>query len=197
MVSRISKQFCIFTRKRITDEKANAEKKGIPVIRMNNIVDGYLDLTNLKHISLSTQELQRWLLYDGDILFNRTNSKELVGKCAVFHEKGDYVFASYLIRIRTDGTRANPDYVSFIINSYIGRQQIDAMSRQIIGQANINTEELRSLRIPLPPLNIQQSIIERVHLKRAEVDLQHEKAKQIHQEAEAEIEAMILGTKKV
>jgi type I restriction enzyme S subunit len=180
-----------------TSEKANIEKNGTPVIRMNNIVEGILDLSNLKYIRLPKQELQRLLLYDDDILFNRTNSKELVGKCAVFHEQGDYVFASYLIRVRTESTKANPDYVSFVINSRIGRQQIDALSRQIIGQANVNSEELRSLQIPLPPLEVQQSILERVQASRAEIARQWERAAQIRKEVEAEVEALILGTKKV
>ena len=75
---------------------------------MGNIVNGILDLSDLKHIELSKNEHVKLLLRKGDILFNRTNSKELVGKCAVFNEKGDYVFASYLIRIRTDNQKAAP-----------------------------------------------------------------------------------------
>jgi type I restriction enzyme S subunit len=121
----------------------------------------------------------------------------LVGKCAVFHEQGDYVFASYLIRVRTESTKANPDYVSFVINSRIGRQQIDALSRQIIGQANVNSVELRSLQIPLPPLEIQQAILEKVHTSRAEIAQQREQAAHIRKEADMEVEALILGTKKI
>ena len=78
-----------------TSEKANTESDGVAVIRMNNVVDGQFDLTNLKHLQLPRREIERLALKEGDILFNRTNSKELVGKCAVFHAEGEFVFASY------------------------------------------------------------------------------------------------------
>jgi type I restriction enzyme S subunit len=129
-----------------TSEKANTKREGVPILRMNNIVDGVLNTRDLKHIDLPEKERIRILLQGGDILFNRTNSKELVGKCAVFHEGGYYVFASYLIRLRVESQKAFPDFLAFAINSLIGRMQIDALSRQIIGQANINTEELLSFQ---------------------------------------------------
>ena len=164
---------------------------------MNNILDGELDLGNLKHLRLSKNEMGKLLLKDGDILFNRTNSKELVGKCAVFHAQGEYVFASYLIRIRADSSKANPDFLAYVVNSPIGRQQINALSRQIIGQANINSIELRSLQIPLPPLSVQKQIMERVAAGREEIAREREAADRLAHDINAEIEALILGTKKV
>lgn len=180
-----------------TSEKANSSGIGIPIIRMNNIMDGILSLSALKHIQLREAERNNLLLEEGDILFNRTNSKELVGKCAVFHETGEYVFASYLIRIRVDATKVLPDYLAYIINSPIGRQQIDALSRQIIGQANINSEEICSLEIPLPSLETQQQIVQRIEAKRADIAHQRIEARQKSQEIKEEIEALILGTKQI
>ncbi|MBA4397552.1 MAG: hypothetical protein C0394_09265, partial [Syntrophus sp. (in: bacteria)] len=179
-----------------TSEKANTSNDGVAVIRMNNILDGELDLGNLKHLRLSKIEESKLLLKDGDILFNRTNSKELVGKCAVFHAQGEYVFASYLIRIRAD-SKANPDFLAYVINSPIGRQQINALSRQIIGQANINSVELRGLQIPLPPLIVQKQIMDRVAAGRAEIAREREAADRLACHINAEIEALILGVKKV
>lgn len=180
-----------------TSEKANTTGDGTPVIRMNNLVDGQLDLRNLKHLRMSATETARLALMDGDILFNRTNSKELVGKCAVFHEVGQYVFASYLIRVRMDTTIAHPDYIAYALNCPIGRQQIDAMSRQIIGQANINSEELRNLQIPLPPVAIQNAMMKRVAAGREEIARLKADAKTCADAAKADVEAMILGTKPV
>ena len=180
-----------------TSEKANTNNDGVAVIRMNNILDGELDLGNLKHLRLSKNEMGKLLLKDGDILFNRTNSKELVGKCAVFHAQGEYVFASYLIRIRADSSKANPDFLAYVVNSPIGRQQINALSRQIIGQANINSVELRSLQIPLPPLTLQKQIMERVAAGREEIAREREAAERLAREINSEVEALILGTKKV
>jgi len=178
-----------------TSEKANTNNDGVAVIRMNNILDGELDLGNLKHLRLSKNEMGKLLLKDGDILFNRTNSKELVGKCAVFHAQGEYVFASYLIRIRTHSTKADADFLSYVINCPIGRQQINALSRQIIGQANVNSVELRGLQIPLPPLAVQKQIMERVAAGREEIARERETADRLDLEINAEIEALILGTK--
>lgn len=178
-----------------TSEKANTTGDGVGVIRMNNIVDGQLDLSNLKHIRLPKEETEKLALKDGDILFNRTNSKELVGKCATFHAKGEFVFASYLIRIRANPEKADADFLAYVINSPIGRQQINALSRQIIGQANINSEELRLLRIPLPPLAVQKQIMERVAAGRREIARERKAADMLAKEIGAHVEALILGTK--
>lgn len=180
-----------------TSEKANANNDGVAVIRMNNILDGELDLGNLKHIRLSKREMDALLLRDGDILFNRTNSKELVGKCAVFHAREEYVFASYLIRIRVDLSEADPDFIAYVVNSPIGRQQINALSRQIIGQANINSVELRGLQIPLPPLDVQKQIVERIAAGRQEIAREQETAERLSHNTDAEVEALILGTRAI
>lgn len=178
-----------------TSEKANTVGDGIAVIRMNNIVDGQFDLTNLKHLRLPKKEMQKLLLKEGDILFNRTNSKELVGKCAVFHVPGEFIFASYLIRVRAVSAIANADYLTYVINSPIGRQQINALSRQIIGQANINSVELRGIQIPLPPLAVQEKIMEHVADARSEIAREQESAERLSNEIIAEVEALILGSK--
>ncbi len=180
-----------------TSEKANTTEKGTPVLRMNNIKDGYLDFSILKHVLLPEKNRESLLLLDGDILFNRTNSKELVGKCAVFHSSDEYVFASYLIRVRARKEYAIPDFVAYCINSVIGRQQINALSRQIIGQANINSQELRSLQLPLPPVDVQKEIIKRIEAGRIEIIQQMETVNNLLYQTQIDIENMILGTKSV
>lgn len=180
-----------------SSEKANTSSHGVAVIRMNNLIDGELNLSNLKHLQLSPLEIEKLLLKDGDILFNRTNSKELVGKCAVFHAKGDYVFASYLIRVRPDFEKADADFLAYVINSSIGRQQINALSRQIIGQANVNSKELRGLQIPLPAAAVQRQIMRRVEVGRREISREREAAKEIATNITADIDALILGSKKL
>jgi type I restriction enzyme S subunit len=138
--------------------RATAEVQGVPIIRMNNLRDDGLDLSDLKYVDLSNPELERYLLQNGDLLFNRTNSKELVGKCAVYREEGAYVFASYLIRVRVDLGRVLPEYVSYFLNSSAGRVQIDRVSRRILGMSNVNSDEVKSLIIPLPSLDEQISL---------------------------------------
>jgi len=94
-----------------------------------------------------------------------------------------------------DTARAHPDFIAYALNCPIGRQQIDALSRQIIGQANVNSEELRSFQLPLPPLPVQRQIVERVAKRREEIAKLKADAKARADAAKADLEAMILGTK--
>ena len=146
-------------------ERATEENVGVPMLRMNNLqADGW-DLTDLKYTQLVEEDLERYLLQPGDLLFNRTNSKELVGKCEVFHETGAWVFASYLIRVRLSG-EVLPEFVSTFLNAPAGRAQIDRVSRHIVGMANVNAVELRDLLIPLPAPAEQRKLMELVETAR-------------------------------
>ena len=147
---------------------ASSEPVGTPILRMNNLQANGWDLRDLKWVQLSDSELETYRLQREDLLFNRTNSKELVGKCEVFRETGEWVFASYLIRVRTDESRLRAQFASDFFNSAAGRLQIDQMSRQIIGMTNINAEEIKSIRIPVPPPRRQDEFIAAMNVARAE-----------------------------
>ncbi|MHA7969611.1 restriction endonuclease subunit S [Rhizobium sp. CAU 1783] len=151
-------------------ERANTDGAGVPMIRMNNLQPLGWDFSDLKHIELEEVVLNKYRLEPGDILFNRTNSKELVGKCEVFNEPGDWVFASYLIRVRLDRRKALPEFVSAFLNTEAGRMQIDQVSRQIAGMSNVNAEELKELDVPLPPVSVQESILQEYEARIAERD---------------------------
>jgi type I restriction enzyme S subunit len=180
-----------------TSEKANSDGRGIPVLRIGNIKDRALDFSELKHIALSPKTAEALLLKDGDVLIIRTSgSRDLVGTCAVFHGTGDFVFASYLIRLRFDPARVVPDFVSWFLNSPLGRQQVDAVSRQIM-QSNINSEELRALELPLPSLAIQKQIMSRVSAGCEEIACEREIAERQAEDIHTDIEALIVGTKRV
>jgi restriction endonuclease S subunit len=138
---------------------ASLEPIGVPILRMNNLQNDGWELSNLKYIQLTEDQLNTYKLKIGDLVFNRTNSKELVGKCEVFRESGDWVFASYLIRVRTDEQKLNPQFASDFLNTSIGRLQIDRFSRQIIGMTNINAEEIKQILLPLPLLSKQIELV--------------------------------------
>ncbi|MDR3577203.1 MAG: restriction endonuclease subunit S [Anaerolineaceae bacterium] len=145
-----------------TSEKANLDSSGIPVLRMGNIQDGQLDFSNMKYLPIYTKGLNDLILDDGDLIFNRTNSAELVGKTAVYknhHIKA--TFASYLIRVKFQG-HCIPDYISFYINSLLGRKFIASVVSQQVGQANVNGTKLANMTIPLPPLAEQLRIVAEV-----------------------------------
>jgi len=132
---------------------------GAPMLRMNNLQSDGWDLSELKYIELESDELERYRVEPGDLLFNRTNSKELVGKCEVFSKPGDWVFASYLIRVRLRSEAVIPQFASDFLNTRSGRLQIDRLSRQIIGMSNINAEELKEILLPLPPQARQRELV--------------------------------------
>ncbi|WP_419739930.1 restriction endonuclease subunit S [Ruegeria sp.] len=141
--------------------KCSTEDRGVPVLRMGNVVDGHLDVENLKFLPNDHDEFPRLLLTDGDLLFNRTNSAELVGKTAVFRElERDYSYASYLIRVRL--IEVIPELVAAFINSLLGRNWIKSVVSQQVGQANVNGTKLKALAVPLAPLDEQQVILERL-----------------------------------
>lgn len=134
---------------------ASAEPKGWPIIRMNNLQQEGWDFSDLKYYAPSEEEAASYCVERGDILFNRTNgSRDLVGKCEVFDEPGDWLFASYLIRIRVNRSIARPQFIAQFLNTKAGRALILRSSRQIL-MSNINAQEIRALEIPLPSLKIQ------------------------------------------
>jgi type I restriction enzyme S subunit len=146
-----------------TSEKANGDSSGIPVIRMGNIQDGKLVLDELKYFPEGWPQLDDFILQDGDVLFNRTNSAELVGKTAVyksFHPRA--VFASYLIRVRVNANCYSPDMLSFFINSLHGRRYIASVVSQQVGQANVNGTKLSLMPIPVPPLAEQHQLVSEI-----------------------------------
>lgn len=143
--------------------KADADKAtGVPVLRMGNIQNGKLDLSDLKYISPDNEKVDKYILEQGDILINRTNSPELVGKSAVFVVDGQFIFASYLIRVRVFDTLTLPEYLTFLINSPTVQNYVARARHQVTGQANINSTDIKNMPVALAPVNEQRLIVERI-----------------------------------
>ena len=131
-----------------------------PMLRMNNITyEGTWDLSSLKYIDLCKKDQQKYLAQKGDILFNRTNSRELVGKTAVFQEETPMAFAGYLVRARTNEL-AHPDYIAGYLNSPHGKATLRHMCKSIVGMANINAQEFQNIAIQHPPILAQEEYVE-------------------------------------
>jgi type I restriction enzyme, S subunit len=146
-----------------TSQKAHDAPRGVPILRMNNIASGSVVLANLKYVESSIDELPKLYLKENDLLFNRTNSYELVGKTGIFQGDSDkYTFASYLIRIRVLDI-VNPHYVNLVMNSpFFRTTQIEPEITQQCGQANFNGTKLVNSLIPLPPPAEQRRIVSKV-----------------------------------
>ncbi len=170
-----------------TSVKAYADPIGLPVLRMGNIQDGKLNITDLKYLELTQIEIEKLKLKYGDILVNRTNSAELVGKCAVFDLEDDFVYASYIIRLRLNPELADPYLVARYINSPAGRAYMFAERKQMTGQANINSKKLRALPISLPSLTDQRRIVAYLDDLQAKVDA----VKRLQVETQAELDALL------
>ncbi|EIQ7472175.1 restriction endonuclease [Vibrio parahaemolyticus] len=145
--------------------KASETDGEFPILRMGNITyEGKWNFTDLKYIDLNDKDQIKYLAHRNDLLFNRTNSKELVGKTAVFDEDDPMAIAGYLIRVRTNDN-GNPWYISGYLNSFHGKQTLLNMCKSIVGMANINAQELQDIKIMLPPIELQnryESIVKAV-----------------------------------
>ena len=129
-----------------------------PIFRMNNIENGHMVNNNLKYTNLDAKTFQRFKLEKEDILFNRTNSIELVGKVGIFLHDGDFTFASYLIRLRSKKEMLNPYFLNFFLNDPINQQKLKNLATRAIGQSNINATNLKTFKIPIPVMHEQQKI---------------------------------------
>ncbi|MDM8536938.1 restriction endonuclease subunit S, partial [Desulfobacterales bacterium HSG17] len=102
------------------------------------------------------------LAYKGEMFFNRTNSKELVGKTAVFREEMPMAFAGYLVKLIAND-RGNTEYISAYLNSKHGKSVLLNKAKNIVGMANINAEELKNIKINIPPVELQNTFADQSH----------------------------------
>ena len=140
-------------------QKLNTSKNGYKTFRMNELVNGFaVDDGSMKYTDISDGEFQKYKLNKKDILFNRTNSFEHVGRTGLFYLDGDYCFASYLIRL-TIKKSVNAFYLNYYMNTEQFQVGIKQFASRAIGQANINAKSLQAYRIPMPDLEIQKQIV--------------------------------------
>ena len=133
-----------------------------PMLRMMNIENGLCVENDIKYVDLTEKDFEAYRLVHGDVLFNRTNSYELVGRTGVYELEGDHVFASYLVRIKTNSERLEPKFLTLYLNSDFGRRQVLAYATKAVSQANVNASNLLRVRLPLPPLEVQQQVLDNI-----------------------------------
>lgn len=144
-----------------TSSKAS-ESGSYPYLRMNNITyKGYMDYSSLKFIDIPESDLEKYMTKKGDILFNRTNSKELVGKTGIVATDEKMILAGYLIRIRMK-EEYNPYFLWAHLNSKWAKLTLANMCKNIVGMANINAQELQNIIVLTPPLTLQNQFADRI-----------------------------------
>jgi type I restriction enzyme S subunit len=140
-------------------------KKGAPEgdllhLRPYNIAeDGTLDLSQRFYVPSSLRSARHKFLQPGDVLFNNTNSVELVGKTALVREPLEAAFSNHITLLRPDTTKAEGAWIALVLLALWRQGFFANLCNKWIGQAGINTETLRSVLIPLPPLEEQRRIV--------------------------------------
>lgn len=149
----------------VTDVRYGTSKPAVeggkyPYIRMNNLtLDGKLDLNDLKYIDIPDDEIDKCVVKKGDVLFNRTNSLELVGKTALFGQSQNMVIAGYIIRVRLNKQILPEIFVEYM-NLKALKNILRSMAKGAVNQANINAKELQSIKIYIPDMVLQEKFVE-------------------------------------
>ncbi len=146
-----------------TSEKCDADESGIPVLRIPNVIGGRVDVADLKYAKLPEKVAEGLRLVHGDLLFVRTNgNRENTGRCSMYDDDPpSALFASYLIRARLDTGRALPRFVQLYTMTRTGKQYLSGRaSNAADGKFNINSQTIKGVQMPLPPLDEQRDIAE-------------------------------------
>ena len=130
-----------------------------PILRMTNQVDGQIVGRKLQYVEINNGDFEKFKIERGDILFNRTNSLELVGRTAIFDIEGDFVFASYLIRLRTDENKLNPFFLNCYFNTDEIQTRLKSIATRAVSQSNISATRLKGFPVPNPGLDEQEEIV--------------------------------------
>jgi len=137
----------------------NEDCIGYPIFKMDNINEALCEDEGLKCAEISDKELIAYRLKPDDVLFNRVNSIEFVGRTGIYkYPENDQVFASYLIRVNTDKSKVLPDYLDIFLNCKYGRKEINRKARRAVNQANVNAEELKTIRLPIAGMKLQEGV---------------------------------------
>lgn len=140
----------------------NEDGRGYPIYRMNELHNMLCDIDVNKFADISQEEYKRFALKDRDVLFNRTNSFEWVGRTGVYYQNDsvERTFASYLVRFNPIESEIFPEYLCAFLNTKEGVRDIKRRARQSINQTNVNPEEVKEIEIPILDKNFQLQIKE-------------------------------------
>ena len=122
----------------------------LPILRMGNIQDGEISFHDVKYVALPEEITKPYLLSRGDVLFNRTNSQEWIGKIGIYRHDKQAVFASYLIRLRPRPARVDAYYLGHVLGTYSAQCRIKRFATPGVQQVNVNATNLGKVLIPLP-----------------------------------------------
>jgi type I restriction enzyme, S subunit len=156
----------------------------IPVLRMGNIQNGKFDWDDLVYTD-DDAEIEKYLLKKNDVLFNRTNSAELVGKTAIYKGERPAIFAGYLIRINRIASLIEAEYLTYFLNSHTAKSYGNTVKSFGVNQSNINGAKLKTYPIPLCSLEEQRRIVQEIESRLSVCDKLEETIAAALRQAEA------------
>lgn len=136
----------------------SSSKGSMPVLRMGNLQGGKIDWNDLVYTD-DEREIAKYALCSGDVLFNRTNTIDLVGKTSIYRGEQPAIFAGYLIRLKTKSDLLDSRFLNYTLNTELAKKYSLKVLSIAVGQANINGQKLRTYPIPHPPTTVEQSAI--------------------------------------
>lgn len=164
---------------------AKSQKTGrVPVLRMGNIQNGRFDWSDLVY-SDEDEEIKKYLLNKDDVLFNRTNSPELVGKTAIYKGERPAIFAGYLIRLHRKEDLINADFLNYYLNSDIAKNYGNTVKSDGVNQSNINGQKLKTYPLFLPPIPEQQRIVKEIESRLSQTEATEARIAESLQQTEA------------
>lgn len=140
-----------------TSKKSSDDGK-VVVLRMGNLQNGEIDWSNLAYTS-DEEDIKKYLLKSGDVLFNRTNSPELVGKTSIYRGEMPAIYAGYLIKLDYEKNIVVGDYLNYYLNSSKAKEYYMQVKTDGVSQSNINAKKIGEFEIPLPTLPEQHEIV--------------------------------------
>jgi type I restriction enzyme S subunit len=179
-----------------TDTKSNTDGYGFPTLRIPNVVTKRITLDDLKYTPLDDDERERLALEEDDILVVRTNGNpDYVGRCVTFSERDEeYVFASYLIRIRVDESQVRPSYIREFLNSSRGRSEMSGWIRSSAGNYNLSVGAIEKFQIPVPTLEEQDKIVEKIERAEQAIEINRQHRNRLQRFKQGLMQDLLSGT---
>jgi type I restriction enzyme S subunit len=163
-----------------------------PILRMNNLIDGKIDFSDLQFVNLNKNIFDKFRLNDGDILFNRTNSYDLVGKTSLFNLKAEFVFASYLIRLIAN-ENVHAGFLNYYLNWGNSQKRLKMLATRGVSQSNISATKLKSFLVAIPRFDIQKNIAEYIFSLDQKIESEQSKKQALDQLFKSLLQNLMTG----
>ncbi len=167
--------------------RLNGETTRLPYLRVANVQDGYLDLTEVKEVEILESEVEKWSLQSGDILLTEGGDWDKLGRGTVWRgEIANCIHQNHIFRVRAHRA-IMPEFLSKQIGSPLGKSYFQSASKQTTNLASINQRQLKAFPVLFPSLPEQRRIVAELDALQAEVD----GLKRLQAETSAELDALL------